>query len=152
MHCVELLRSKALFGGLDDKRLEKVASFLKTDHFKKSEVIIREAEAGDRMYLIVKGSVEITKHQPGDVDEEEQLAILKEGDSFGEMELIDIQPRSATVRALTDIETVSLCNKDLLHLSQDDLEAFSIIIINIARIISRRCRKMDNRLVSLLHQ
>lgn len=151
MNNIPLLRSKALFGGLDDDGLKKIADFLRTEKFRKGEVIIKEAEVGDRMYLIVKGSVEILKHKPGET-EEEQIAVLKEGDSFGEMELIDIQPRSATVKALTDLETVSLSNPDLLRLSQNDLEAFSIIIINIARIISRRCRKLDNRLVSLLHQ
>ena len=68
------------------------------------------------------------------------------------MELIDIQPRSATVKALEDVETVSLSNSDLLKLSQEDLETFSIIVVNIARIISRKLRKTDNKLVSILHQ
>lgn len=151
MYKLELLRSKALFGGLDDNHLERVASFLKEERFEKGTAIIKEAEAGDRMYMIVKGNVEILKYNP-ERKEQEMISTLGEGDSFGEMELIDIQPRSATVKALEDVEAVSLSNSDLLRLSRQDLEAFSIILVNIARIISRKLRKTDSKLVSLLHQ
>ena len=151
MYRIEFLRSKALFGGLNDKCLKKVASFLKEQQFKKWTTIIKEKEIGDRMYMIVKGNVEILKYD-SDKQEEENISTLGEGDSFGEMELIDIQSRSATVKALDYVETVSLSNSDLLKLSQEDLEAFSIIVVNIARIISRKLRKTDNKLVSILHQ
>lgn len=151
MYKLELLRSKALFGGLNDTHLKKVASFLKEEKFKKGRTVIKEAEVGDRMYMVVKGNVEISKYNP-ESKEQEIISTLGEGDSFGEMELIDIQPRSATVKALVDVEAVSLSNSDLLKLSQQDLEAFSIIVVNIARIISRKLRKTDNKLVSLQHQ
>lgn len=160
---LDLLRSKALFGGLDDRRLEKIVSLLKTENFPKGAIVIKEKQIGDRMYLIAKGNVEVLKYSKEENKNEpspdvrhggglgEQIAMLGEGDSFGEMELIDIQPRTATVKALTDLETVSLSNSDLLKLSQEDLEAFSIILINIARIISRRLRKTDEMLVSIHH-
>lgn len=151
MYRLELLRSKALFGGLSDDRLKKLASRLKTDKFKQGEIVIKEDEVGDRMYMIVKGQVIIKKHVPGE-DRDDNIGTLKEGESFGELEFIDIQPRSATVIAGTDLETLSLSNPDLLWLYKQDLEAFATIIINIARIISRRFRKLDNKLVSLLHQ
>lgn len=151
MYRIEFLRSKALFGGLGDRKLKMVASFLKEGQFKRGTTIIKEREVGDRMYMIVKGNVEIFKYNT-DRKEEESISTLGEGDSFGEMELIDIQSRSATVKALEDVETVSLSNSDLLKLSKEDLEAFSIIVVNIARIISRKLRKTDNKLVSILHQ
>lgn len=151
MYKINFLRTKALFGGLDDKHLEKVASLLKEEHFSKGTVIIKEADKGDKMYMIAKGNVEILKYNTK-LKEQEQIATLSEGDSFGEMELIDIQPRCATVKAISDVECVSLSNFNLLELSLHDLEAFSLILINIARIISRKLRKADNKLVSLLHQ
>lgn len=147
---LDLLRSKALFGGLDDSRLMKIVSFLKPENFPKDSLVIKEKEIGDRMYLITKGSVEVLKYSKEE-NKDEQIAVLGSGDSFGEMELIDIQPRTATLKSLTDLETVSLSNNDLLKLSQEDLEAFSIILINIARIISRRLRKTDEMLVSIHH-
>lgn len=147
---LDILRKKALFGGLDDSRLEKIAALLKLERFSKGDSVIREKEIGDKMYLITKGSVEVLKYSKEE-KKDELLTTLAEGDSFGEMELVDIQPRTATVRAGTELETVSLSNSDLLKLSQEDLEAFSIILINIARIISRRLRKTDEILVSIHH-
>lgn len=145
---LDLLRSKALFGGLDDERLNKIIALLKTENFLKGASVIKEKEIGDKMYLITKGSVEVLKYSKGE-KKDGLITTLAEGDSFGEMELVDIQPRTATVRAATDLETVSLSNHDLLMLSQKDLEAFSIILVNIARIISRRLRKTDEMLVSI---
>lgn len=147
---LDLLRSKALFGGLDDSRLMKIVSFLKPENFPKDSLVIKEKEIGDRMYLITKGSVEVLKYSKEE-NKDERITVLGSGDSFGEMELIDIQPRTATLKSLTDLETVSLSNNDLLKLSREDLEAFSIILINIARIISRRLRKTDEMLVSIHH-
>jgi CRP-like cAMP-binding protein len=147
---IELLRSKALFGGLSDERLIKITSFLKQERFAKGRIIIKEGEVGDKMYLLKIGEVSVLKYSKEEKKEEE-IAILSCGDSFGEMELIDIQPRTATIKALTDIETISLSSHDLLKLSREDLECFSIILINIARIISRRLRKSDEMLVSIHH-
>lgn len=146
----DLLRSKALFGGLNDNHLKSIAEFLKTEKFPKGAVVIKEKEIGDKMYLLTKGSVEVVKYNKEE-GKDEQITTLNEGDSFGEMELVDIQPRTATVRALVDLETVTFSNSDLLKLSQNNLEAFSIIFVNIARIISRRLRKMDEKIVSIHH-
>lgn len=145
-----ILRSKALFGGLSDNHLNNIVSFLKLEKFPKGAVVIKEKEMGDKMYLVTKGSVEVIKYNKEE-QKDELLTILNEGDSFGEMELVDIQPRTATVKAISDLETISFSNGDLLKLSQNDLEAFSIIFVNIARIISRRLRKMDEKLVSIHH-
>jgi CRP-like cAMP-binding protein len=145
---IDLLRSKALFGGLDDDRLKKICSFLEVESFYKGDIIIKEGEIGSKMYLLKKGKVEVLKYSREE-KKEEVIAMLGEGDSFGEMELIDIQPRTATIKALEDIETISLNSHDLLSLSHSDLECFSIVLINIARIISRRLRKSDEMLVSI---
>lgn len=147
---LDLLRSKALFGGLNDNHLTSIATFLKVEKFHKNAFVIKEKEIGDKMYLITKGSVEVVKYNKKE-GRDEPIAILNEGDSFGEMELVDIQPRTAAVKALTDLETVSFSNSDLLRLSQNNLEAFSIIFVNIARILSRKLRKMDEKIVSIHH-
>jgi CRP-like cAMP-binding protein len=146
---LDLLRSKALFGGLEDKYLEIVVSLLRAERFPKNAVVMQEKEIGDKMYLITKGSVAVTKYCPEEKTNK-VLSVLREGDSFGEMELVDIQPRTATVKALTDLETVSLGGHDLLKLSHEQLYAFAIIAMNIARIISRRLRQTDERLISIL--
>lgn len=148
---VELLKKRAFLGGLDDNRLKEMLKHLKKESFKKDEIVINEGEVGDKMYIIAKGSVRVIKKFPG-TDEYEDITVLGEGDSFGEMELIDIQNRAATIKAIEPLDTFSLSNADLLQLSKVDQEMFCIIVINIARIISRRLRFMDDKIVSLHHQ
>jgi len=151
MVTLEFLKTHALFGGLDQSELEMVRSLLKEETFQKGDIIIREGDLGDRLYFIHRGSVEILKKvvsQKKDV--QERLAVLESGDTFGEMELIDVQHRAATVRALEDTETLTLSNRDLYRIEKENLKTFTIIIMNLAREISRRLRRMDAEVASSL--
>lgn len=140
----EFLRSHSLFGGISDEGIEVIKPLLKEEHFPKGEFIVKEGESGDRLYFICEGSVEILKEikTPEGVTQG-TLAVLETGDTFGEMELIDIQCRSATVRALKDVTAQSLSNKDMFTIYKSNLETFTMIILNLAREISRRLRNMD---------
>jgi CRP-like cAMP-binding protein len=73
------------------------------------------------------------------------IADLQVGDTFGEMELIDVQPCVATVTALSDVSVLTLSNVDLYALRKRDLKAFTLMMMNLARDISRRLRAMDSR-------
>jgi CRP-like cAMP-binding protein len=75
---------------------------------------------------------------------ETRLAIMRAGDCFGEMALIDIQPRSATVVARSPTELYVLSNMDLLALYESDLAGYSFLLQNICREVSRRLRKADH--------
>ena len=144
MVSLEFLRTHPLFGGINDNDLKLVRKLFKKEFFLQGQNIICEGELGDRLYFIHKGSVEILKKVvTPEREEEERIAVLFAGDTFGEMEIIDVQPRVATVRAMRKTETLSLSNADLYKVSQKNLQAFTIIIMNIAREISRRLRKMD---------
>jgi CRP-like cAMP-binding protein len=73
----------------------------------------------------------------------QRIATLKVGDTFGEMELIDVQPSIATVRTLEPTNILTLSNMDLYRISKMNLKAYTMIILNLARAISRRLRRMD---------
>ena len=149
---LKFLQSHALFGGVQEKELRKIQAMFKEHHFKKGINIVREEDSGDCLYLIGHGAVEVLKKTPtphGAVDE--RLAILQKGESFGEMQLIDIEPRSATVRAVADAVVYSLANKDLFSVAEWSPETFTLIIMNIAREISRRLRRMDSLAATLLY-
>jgi CRP-like cAMP-binding protein len=75
---------------------------------------------------------------------EKRLAVLKVGDVFGEMELIDMQRRSATVRALEPVSALALSNGDLFLIYESDLPTFTLIVLNLARELSRRLRTLDD--------
>ena len=102
------------------------------------------------MYFIRRGSVEVLKNA-GDANRKRRLAVLNEGDTFGEMELIDVQNRSASVRALEELTVLTLGNEDMYEIFEHNRDAFIIILMNIAREISRRLRKMDALVASSLY-
>lgn len=141
------LDKHALFGGLQPQELELIRSLMKEERFAAGTEIVKEGDLGDRLYFIVEGSVEVIKQSAVEPACIAQLAVLHAGDTFGEMELIDIQRRSATVRALQDVIALSLSNRDLYRVSQENMHTFAMLIMNVAREISRRLRRV-NALVS----
>ncbi len=144
------LHSHSLFGGLTDGELEQIRSYLKEERYSRGEMILQEGEPNCKLYFIVEGSVAVLKN-PREDEPAEQLVLLSRmhtGDTFGEMELIDIQPCAATIRAETDTTVVTFNNADLYHLSKWNLKTYSMIIMNLAREISRRLRA-NNSILSL---
>jgi CRP-like cAMP-binding protein len=142
----EILRRTPIFGGLIGEELERVAGLLREHGYRAGDVIVREGEPGRDMYIVRTGQVVVERGgQNGAAPL--LLATLSNGDFFGEMAVIDIQPRSATVRATEETTLFSLSNRDLHHLSHRDLKTFTLIVMNIAREISRRLRQTDQALV-----
>jgi CRP-like cAMP-binding protein len=149
MISLKFLRTHSLFGGLSDTDLKAVRGLLRQKSFSRGDVIIHEGEPGDSLYFIHKGAVEVLKKASRRAGAPlKRLAVLSEGATFGEMELIDVQPRAATVRAIRDTETLTLRNSDLYRISKINTKGFTIIIMNLAREISRRLREMDDRIAN----
>jgi len=139
------LQSHSLFGGITADQIGTIRHSFNESSFRAGEFIEKEGERGSRIFFITRGSVEIIKklkHENG----YRSLLALSEGDTFGEMELIDVQPCAASVRALEDTTTLTLSNKGLYEIHKNSCEIFSILIMNLAREISRRLRKEDDML------
>jgi CRP/FNR family cyclic AMP-dependent transcriptional regulator len=132
----DLLRRYSLFGGLIDSQLERLIARVSVSEVAPGSVIMREGEKGDRLYCLVSGDVEVRRG-------ERVLVRLGAGETIGEMELIDMNPRSATVVALTPCTLYALARRDILALQREDLPAFTLVIMNLARDLSRRLRQMD---------
>jgi len=136
------LHSHSLFGGITEEEIQKIHHFFKMEEFSPGEFIEKEGETGDRIYFILEGGVEILKLLE-DSGEMSCIFNFSEGDVFGEMELIDVQPCAASVRATEPTKVLSLSNNGLYQISKYDLKIFSLMIMNLARDISRRLRKAD---------
>lgn len=132
----EQLRRYSLFGGLIDSQLARLIERIRVEQVPAGTEIMREGERGDRMYCLVAGSVEIRR---GGI----LITRLPAGETIGEMELIDMQPRSATVVAVEPCELFGLALRDILALQREDLPAFTLVVMNLARDLSRRLRRMD---------
>ena len=136
-----------LFFGLTGEDLDGLALLFQVAHYKQGERIISEGERGGSLYLIYRGAVDILK-QVGSRKGEclEKIASLGEGDAFGEMELIDQQPRSATVVAHAGTTVLVLDNFDLYKLNHRDTRVMATLLLNLARALSRRLRATDQSL------
>ena len=144
------LQSHALFGGLSDEEIEHVQSYLKPVSLAAGDMVVVEGCTHGRLCFICTGRVEILKRLP--TGEVAKLAELKQGDAFGEMEFIDVQPAVASVRAVEATELLTLTNRDLYQVSKWNLRTFTMLILNMAREISRRLRKMDELAATALYQ
>lgn len=145
-----MLRDIGLFGGLDDESLEILAKELPTSQVESGAVIVREGENARDMFVVAAGELEVLKHgREGEI----RVAMLGPGDWFGEMTILDVQPRSATVRAVapTMLVRMSAEHVDKL-LYRRDVKAYALLIMNIARELSRRLRVADGILAQLYTQ
>ncbi|HEX6829407.1 MAG TPA: cyclic nucleotide-binding domain-containing protein, partial [Burkholderiales bacterium] len=100
----------------------------------------------EAMYVLEQGRVTVVKRWEG---RDYRLRDLGPGDCFGEMALIDLSPRSASVVALEDCSAIRLTVADLYRVYEISLEQFALIQMNIARELSRRLRTADERLFRL---
>jgi CRP/FNR family cyclic AMP-dependent transcriptional regulator len=106
------------------------------------EVIIRQGDAGDYMYEILDGQVEVLQDRGG---KEVRLAILDKGDFFGEMAIFEKEKRSATVRAHGEVRVLTIDKKILLRRISEDPS----LALRILEKMSHRIRELDNELVRL---
>jgi CRP/FNR family cyclic AMP-dependent transcriptional regulator len=138
------LRRCSLFGGLTDAALEHIRALMLRQRFPAGGVILSEGSINDRIYFIEQGRVEISKAAPpGSQSASRHIVDMASGDVFGEMELIDIQPCEASVRAVEETVTLSLSNRDLYLISKYDMKTYALLIMNLARDLSRRLRYTD---------
>ncbi len=132
--------------GLSTAELRLLATFSADEKFHAGAAIFREGDAGESLYIVLEGQVRISKRIPG--VGEEALAILGRGDFFGEMALVDRQPRSAEATAHMKDTTVLVIDRNTLHevLALDPRAALQFLNL-LCRMISRRLREIDDKIV-----
>lgn len=142
------LRNVGLFGALSDEVLAHLAATLTVESPGTGHTLFREGEEASVMYVVVSGEIEVLKRSRGGVDA--RVALLGPGDWFGEMSIVDIQPRSATVRAVAPCRLVRISPADLDALYRFDVRSYAIVVLNLARELSRRLRVADGILADLI--
>ncbi len=144
----KFLRAAAVFGGLEGRSLRSVLSRLEVLRFAKGKTVFSEGELGRRMYVVYRGEVEVQGHSED--GKNVPIVRLGPGECFGEMALVELQPRSATVVTTKPTTLYALSNLDLYSLFQQDHFAYVIVLQNICRLLSRRLRKADSRICAFL--
>ncbi|MGP8049105.1 MAG: cyclic nucleotide-binding domain-containing protein [Desulfobaccales bacterium] len=149
------LRRIFLFQDLEDGELEQVLSRTRPRKFPAGQVIIQEGDPGDSLFIMVSGEVEITKRLTLVLDEDtpkERVMIrlkAEDGVYFGEMSLLESDPRSATVTALSDCRLLELYQKDFLELVRNDPAMGLKLLLRLAELLSRYLRKANQDVVKL---
>ncbi len=153
---VEVLQETALFNNLDRDAIKKILDICRKVRFGKNDIIMKEGEGGETIYLILDGTVEVAKNLVLQDSDDENVGNkvftrLRAEDHpvFGEISLLEDTGRTATVRALSECTLYEVQNSDLLKLTEKDHELGYRIMLNLAKIVSSRLRKADEDLVKL---
>ncbi len=145
---LEMLSAIPLFHELELLELGEIAELLIKEKIEDGKMIFNEGDAGDKLYIILKGEVEIFK-KIGDT-REEVLATLKTGDFFGEMSLIEQQPRSASARARGKLSALTMSKQDFdLVLKASEPMAAKIYRF-FAQTCSKRLREADEKIKRIM--
>ena len=143
MVSAELFREVPLFAGLEDEDLESLIAAANRRKYPKDGVIFFENDVGDALFMIVSGRVKVTILS--DDGREIILAMLSDANFFGEMSLLDNEPRSATAIALQETEMVVLHQRDFLAI----VEKRPRVLINLLSVLSSRLRKANQQIGNL---
>ena len=143
---IEALRAIPLFANLDESDLSEVVGLLIERKFPRDAVIFEEGTLGDYMYLIQEGQVKVTKMSED--GREKILEIFGPGDFFGDMSLVDREPRSASIKTIQACVLLALSRHDFLGL----LRSAPDVCMQVIQELSRRVREADEQIRALLFE
>jgi len=146
----KFLQSVPVLAGLEGRSLDSVVRVLKRQTFAAGALICTEGELGRTMYIVESGEVEVLRTNKA--GRPVPIVLLGRGECFGEMALVELEARSANVVARSRCTTYSLNNFDLYQLFKQDNFAFTIVLQNVCRLLSRRLRKADSRIAEFLSE
>jgi len=140
---IELLQRMPIFGGVGANILQFLVGLCPVESVSKNEFFFREGDLADSMFVLEAGKAAVLKSWRG---QDCLLRTLEQGDCFGEMAVMDLCPRSASVRAVEDCTAIRISAANLYRVYSQDLKQFALIQMNMGREVCRRLRELDNRL------
>ncbi len=140
---IDVLRNLSIFGALSPETMVFLREQCEEVSVRAGKDFFVQGEIGDSVFVLLEGRVAVLRTLDGECM---VLAELGKGVCFGEMALVAISPRNATVRALEDCAALRLRNLSLLDLYQRDLEQFTLVQMNLGREVARRLAEADQTL------
>ena len=141
---LELLKGVELFSELSDEQLKLLANLVEVQNFNRDETVVLEGDDSvQALYLIASCSVQV--YMTGVDGRETILSFLERGDFFGEMSLIDGEPRSASVRTVTDSQMLIIYREGFLSL----VKQYPELAMSLLSEMSKRLRKANKQIGSL---
>jgi CRP/FNR family transcriptional regulator, cyclic AMP receptor protein len=140
---IELLQRMPIFGGIRADILQFLLGLCPILSVPTNQFFFREGDQADSMFVLEAGKAAVLKSWRG---QGHLLRMLKEGDCFGEMAVMDLRPRSASVQAIENCSAICLSAAALYQIYARDLKQFAIIQMNMGREVCRRFRESEERL------
>lgn len=145
----KLLREMQFFSDFTDGEIATISKIVKKRDFKTGDTVFTESENGESMYVIRKGEVKACKTAPD--GELFTLTLMKDGDIFGEMSFLDGRPRSASIVAISDLETYVLEKSDFETLVEANPRMTYKLMRNIVFTIHSIVRGMNSRYIEMIN-
>ncbi|OGR42686.1 MAG: hypothetical protein A2X35_01675 [Elusimicrobia bacterium GWA2_61_42] len=145
---LENLRTMAFFSGFSDAAFAKFFKAFTRLSLAKGDILFREGSEGDTFYIILSGEMVIEKKVDKAGGKFKKLALMNRGDFFGEMAVMESQPRFAQARAVQDSELVELSRHRLLDFIKDCPQEGAGLLIELLRVILGRLRHTSNELMT----
>lgn len=141
------LERLALAAGLSEDELASLRRSLRRAELNADEVLFREGEPGDKLYLLARGAVSILVHGGG---QQRRIVTFAPGSVFGEAAMLDGAPRSATATVIEDAIVYSLSRRALDALARSDPSLATKLLVNLGRHLSARLRQTTDTLRELV--
>jgi CRP/FNR family transcriptional regulator, cyclic AMP receptor protein len=141
----QVLRSSPLFDMLSPPEIGTLAELSRARRFARGDVVFREGDLGDCLFVLASGAVEVSARGEG---KDRVLAVLEAPAAFGEMSLIDREVRSATVKAKDDCVALQLTAENFTAFRKRSRDGFTLFLVNVARVLSSRLRETNQKLTS----
>ena len=142
-----LLPKLEVFNFLTEDDYPTIEKYMFNHEYDEGSYVFKEGGHGGYMFFIAKGEVEVQKQFN---DKKHTIAKLGEGRSVGEMSLIDGSPRSATVRAASDLKLIVLKREDFKKLNDEHPAIANRVMMGIATLLSQSLRDTNNRFTEKL--
>ena len=143
-----LFAESGIFKDLDDYEIEAVGEICETQEVKIGEYIFREGDRGDRLYIIEKGEVRISRHVSG--AGEEAITVLRRGACFGEMSVLDASERSMDAIAHSRCTLVTISRDDFHALLGTDPTLANKVLWSTVQMLCQRLRMSNEALRSMM--
>ena len=139
---LKALEKVPIFENLSDKELKNIAQLTHEREYKSTEYVFKKHAPAEGMYVILEGNIEIK-----DPESEKIFAKLHSGDFFGELALLDEEPRSASAICTVPSRLIGFFRTDLLTLINRYPELGNKILLNLSRVLGERLRETNKNII-----
>ena len=138
-----------LLANFTPEELSLLSSFGDSRSYQSDEVVIRQGDENDHLYLVLKGKLDVFQDIEG---MNKKVAYLESGDSLGEVSVFDPGPASATVTAATETEVWLITRNSLDRLHSANPKVAYRLLSRITTCLSKRLRQMNDKVVDLVNR